>query len=160
PPSGRLDRLLIVTRTPGHVGAALERCFRSKSRSIGRTVDTYCASGRTTTAPASGRGTNSRSTASASNCKRPAAELEGGRLFGASLGACAMPVAQYPSQRRRRRMSAFLEVWRGGARDVVVLSGERITIGKSETNDVSLPDDATVSRLHAVLQHFPTGWSV
>jgi DNA-binding CsgD family transcriptional regulator len=41
-----------------------------------------------------------------------------------------------------------------------MLDGDRVTIGKEASNDVSLADDPTVSRLHAVLERFPTGWSV
>jgi FHA domain len=40
------------------------------------------------------------------------------------------------------------------------LEGERVTIGKSDENDVPLPDDPTASHLHAVLERFPAGWCV
>ena len=40
------------------------------------------------------------------------------------------------------------------------LEADRMTVGKSAENDVSLPDDPTASHLHAVLERFPAGWCV
>ena len=40
------------------------------------------------------------------------------------------------------------------------LEADRSTIGKAVENDVALPDDATASHLHAVLERFPAGWCV
>ena len=40
------------------------------------------------------------------------------------------------------------------------LEADRTTIGKSDENDVPLPDDPTASHLHAVLERFPAGWCV
>ncbi len=40
------------------------------------------------------------------------------------------------------------------------LTGERVTIGKAPSNDVAVPDDGTMSRLHAVFERFPAGWCV
>jgi hypothetical protein len=40
------------------------------------------------------------------------------------------------------------------------LEADRMTIGKSDENDVALPDDPTASHLHAVLERFPAGWCV
>ncbi len=40
------------------------------------------------------------------------------------------------------------------------LEADRMTIGKSDENDVPLPDDPTASHLHAVLERFPAGWCV
>lgn len=57
-------------------------------------------------------------------------------------------------------MSAFLEVWRPSGSDLVPLSGERLTIGRAEENDVVLADDGQVSRVHAVLEPLAGGWSV
>ena len=45
-------------------------------------------------------------------------------------------------------------------RAIVELTNDRVTIGKGAENDVALPGDATVSRLHAVLERFPAGWCV
>jgi hypothetical protein len=55
---------------------------------------------------------------------------------------------------------AFLEVWVGGTRDRVDLTGERVTIGASRDNDVALPFDRTVSRVHAVLELVASRWCV
>src|SRR3712207_8335326 len=40
------------------------------------------------------------------------------------------------------------------------LPGDRSTVGKAPENDIAVPDDATASHLHAVLEHFPAGWCV
>jgi DNA-binding CsgD family transcriptional regulator len=40
------------------------------------------------------------------------------------------------------------------------LDAARMTVGKSDENDVPLPDDPTASRLHAVFERFPAGWCV
>jgi ATP/maltotriose-dependent transcriptional regulator MalT len=40
------------------------------------------------------------------------------------------------------------------------LDADRTTVGKAAENDVSLEDDATASRLHAVIERFPAGWCV
>jgi DNA-binding SARP family transcriptional activator len=46
--------------------------------------------------------------------------------------------------------------WAGAS---VALTDERMTIGRSESSSIPL-DDAAVSRLHAVLQCYPGGWSI
>lgn len=57
-------------------------------------------------------------------------------------------------------MQAYIEIWgRGGAR-LVPLDGGRVTLGRASTNDVQLADDQQVSRLHAVFERYPAGWSV
>lgn len=43
---------------------------------------------------------------------------------------------------------------------ILTLNGEQFTIGKRADNDLSLPHDHTVSRAHAILAHYPGGWSV
>jgi pSer/pThr/pTyr-binding forkhead associated (FHA) protein len=40
------------------------------------------------------------------------------------------------------------------------LGAERTTVGKAPENDISLPEDPTASRLHAILERFPAGWCV
>lgn len=57
-------------------------------------------------------------------------------------------------------MSGFLEVWRPSGSDLVPLMGERLTIGRSEDNDVVLAEDGQVSRVHALLDRLGGGWSV
>ena len=55
---------------------------------------------------------------------------------------------------------AEVEIWQLSGRSVVVLDGGRVTIGKAEENGISINGDPTVSRLHAVLEHFDAGWCV
>ncbi|MBS1694470.1 MAG: FHA domain-containing protein [Actinobacteria bacterium] len=57
-------------------------------------------------------------------------------------------------------MSSHLEIWRPSGRELISLSGQRVTIGKSSTNLVSLDHDSTVSRLHAVLENLGFAWSL
>jgi hypothetical protein len=57
-------------------------------------------------------------------------------------------------------MSCHLEVWKPSGRELVPLSGQRITVGKASTNSVSLDHDPTVSRLHAVLENHGSAWSI
>ena len=57
-------------------------------------------------------------------------------------------------------MQAYLELWGPAGPELVPLEGERITIGRAATNDVRVTTDQHVSRLHAVLEHYRSGWSV
>ena len=57
-------------------------------------------------------------------------------------------------------MASYLEVWKPTGPELVPLDGDRVTIGSHESNDVVLDADRTVSRLHAVLEAFPAGWSL
>ncbi|MDQ3896936.1 MAG: FHA domain-containing protein [Actinomycetota bacterium] len=57
-------------------------------------------------------------------------------------------------------MASYLEVWKPEGPELVPLDGDRITIGSHDSNDVVLSADRTVSRLHAVLEVFPAGWSL
>jgi pSer/pThr/pTyr-binding forkhead associated (FHA) protein len=57
-------------------------------------------------------------------------------------------------------MNAFLEVWRPAGADLVQLGSDRITVGRSTGNDIVLPDDTQVSRVHAVLERLAGTWSV
>ncbi|HEV8166424.1 MAG TPA: FHA domain-containing protein [Actinomycetota bacterium] len=43
---------------------------------------------------------------------------------------------------------------------LVPLEGERLTVGTDASNDLALPADATLSRLHAVFERYPSGWCV
>ena len=56
--------------------------------------------------------------------------------------------------------SPSVEVWALAGRSVVTLDADRATVGKDETNDITVGADTTVSRLHAVLEAFPAGWCV
>ncbi|OBF96384.1 FHA domain-containing protein [Mycolicibacterium flavescens] len=57
-------------------------------------------------------------------------------------------------------MSSHLEISRPSGRELVALSGERVTLGKASTNAVALEHDETVSRLHAVLENLGFAWSI
>jgi pSer/pThr/pTyr-binding forkhead associated (FHA) protein len=62
--------------------------------------------------------------------------------------------------RSRREGNDHLEMWVGSTRDRIPLQGEGITIGQSPTNDVPLPFDRTVSRVHCVLERVASRWCV
>ena len=53
----------------------------------------------------------------------------------------------------------LLEIWVGGALRLVPLESDRFSIGSGSANDVVL-EDRGVSRLHAVLERFPAGWTL
>lgn len=57
-------------------------------------------------------------------------------------------------------MHAFAEIWGGAGAQLVPLEGDRVTVGRAPNNPIQLPKDAHVSRLHAVLERYPAGWSV
>ncbi len=57
-------------------------------------------------------------------------------------------------------MPSHLEIWRPSGRELISLGGERVTVGKSSTNVVSLDHDSTVSRVHAVLENLGFAWSI
>jgi FHA domain-containing protein len=57
-------------------------------------------------------------------------------------------------------MSCHLEVRRPSGREVITLTGQRVSLGKLPTSAVSLHHDATVSRVHAVLENFGFAWSI
>jgi pSer/pThr/pTyr-binding forkhead associated (FHA) protein len=57
-------------------------------------------------------------------------------------------------------MSAHLEVWKPSGRELFALDGDRVTLGKAATNTVALEHDATVSRLHAILENHGAAWSI
>ncbi len=50
-----------------------------------------------------------------------------------------------------------LEAWTPSP-ELVPLVGDRVTIGKDPSNDLAIRSDGTVSRLHAVLERFSSGW--
>jgi FHA domain len=57
-------------------------------------------------------------------------------------------------------MSVYLEVWRASGVERTVLEGERVTVGADPSNGVCVDGDETVSRLHAVLEDYGSGWTV
>ncbi|WP_101952154.1 FHA domain-containing protein [Mycobacterium sp. 3519A] len=57
-------------------------------------------------------------------------------------------------------MSSHLEVSKPSGRELVPLTGQRVTLGKAASNDVPLEHDETVSRLHAVFENLGFAWSI
>jgi len=57
-------------------------------------------------------------------------------------------------------MEPYLEIWKRSGREVAALGEEPVTIGRGHDTAVRLPDDAEVSRLHAVVEKVATGWSI
>jgi pSer/pThr/pTyr-binding forkhead associated (FHA) protein len=57
-------------------------------------------------------------------------------------------------------MSVYLELWRASGVEPVMLDGDRVTVGAEDSNRVCLADDGTVSRLHAVVENYGSGWAV
>jgi pSer/pThr/pTyr-binding forkhead associated (FHA) protein len=57
-------------------------------------------------------------------------------------------------------MSSHLEIRKPSGRELIPLGGQRVTVGKASANLVSLKDDSTVSRFHAVLENLGSAWSV
>jgi predicted component of type VI protein secretion system len=54
----------------------------------------------------------------------------------------------------------YFEVWKPEAGpSLEQLKGSRIAIGRAESNQIVL-DDPKISRLHAVMEHYPAGWSI
>ena len=56
-------------------------------------------------------------------------------------------------------MAPHIELWTDESSELVRLDGDRLTIGTSTQNDLILEDEM-VSRLHAVLEHYTSGWSI
>jgi pSer/pThr/pTyr-binding forkhead associated (FHA) protein len=57
-------------------------------------------------------------------------------------------------------MGGYLEVWTPVGRELVALEAGRLTLGTDPANDLALPADPTLSRLHAVLERYGAGWCV
>ncbi|BDX34373.1 hypothetical protein TUM20985_49200 [Mycobacterium antarcticum] len=57
-------------------------------------------------------------------------------------------------------MPSHLEIWKPSGRQLMPLGADRVTVGKSTTNLVSLDHDSTVSRVHAVLERLGFAWSI
>lgn len=56
-------------------------------------------------------------------------------------------------------MTGHLEVHEDGGVRLVTLGGDLLSIGRAPANEVTI-DSRRVSRLHAVLERFPSGWSI
>src|SRR5215213_4306674 len=57
-------------------------------------------------------------------------------------------------------MGGYLEVWTAAGRELVALEAGRLTLGADPANDLRLPADPTLSRLHAVVERYGAGWCV
>lgn len=55
---------------------------------------------------------------------------------------------------------SHLEVWQAEGIRLVVLDGDRTTVGSAPSNDVVVGSDRSVSRLHAVFERYEPGWCV
>jgi pSer/pThr/pTyr-binding forkhead associated (FHA) protein len=53
----------------------------------------------------------------------------------------------------------YLEIWAGGRQELVPLEGERVTVGRTDSNDVVIADER-VSRLHAAFERVAGEWLV
>jgi predicted DNA binding protein len=57
-------------------------------------------------------------------------------------------------------MPDYLEVWKPSGRELVALTGQRLTVGKDPGNDVVFTHDRTVSRWHLLLESLGAVWVV
>ena len=57
-------------------------------------------------------------------------------------------------------LGGFVEVRAAQGTRLVELTTDRSTLGRGSSNDVVVPLDPSVSRLHAVIERYPTGFSV
>jgi pSer/pThr/pTyr-binding forkhead associated (FHA) protein len=57
-------------------------------------------------------------------------------------------------------MAGYLQIFGPRGTELIPLETDRLTLGKDPSNDVVLDADPTVSRLHAVLERFPAGWTL
>ena len=55
-------------------------------------------------------------------------------------------------------MEAHLELWIGGDARLLGMDSDAITVGRGADNDIALPFDPTVSRLHTVISRYRAGW--
>ncbi|GAA2365022.1 hypothetical protein Cme02nite_32120 [Catellatospora methionotrophica] len=56
--------------------------------------------------------------------------------------------------------AAHLEMWTAAGASAVPLAGDRVTLGSADSNDLAVPGDRLLSRLHAVFERYPAGWCV
>lgn len=55
---------------------------------------------------------------------------------------------------------SYVEVRRAAGLERVALSGEQLTVGRDDANDIAFPADDTISTHHAVLERSAKGWGV
>src|SRR5206468_10126841 len=63
-----------------------------------------------------------------------------------------------PPPMARCLVAACLEVWLPDGAQLVSLDVDRVTIGRLESNEVSLPSGDEASRAHAVIERLPSRW--
>jgi pSer/pThr/pTyr-binding forkhead associated (FHA) protein len=57
-------------------------------------------------------------------------------------------------------VNAYVEVFGPQGTQRVFLDGDRVSVGRDESNDLVLPDDTTVSRRHAAFERLAAGWCI
>ncbi len=57
-------------------------------------------------------------------------------------------------------MDAEIDILGRGRDERIALDGSRCTVGAAVENDIALDRDPNVSRLHAVFERFPAGWTI
>jgi pSer/pThr/pTyr-binding forkhead associated (FHA) protein len=57
-------------------------------------------------------------------------------------------------------MDAYLQIWGAASPEAIPIAGERTVIGRDDSNDVVLADDMAASRVHAVIERYPAGWTI
>lgn len=57
-------------------------------------------------------------------------------------------------------MAYYIEVWEPSGPSLFPLDGQRLTLGRAESNDVPIKGDRSVSILHAALERYGPGWCV
>ena len=57
-------------------------------------------------------------------------------------------------------MPAYLVLGRPTGPEMITLQGDRLTIGRGPSNDLALEADSKVSRLHAVMERYQSGWAI
>ena len=57
-------------------------------------------------------------------------------------------------------MRGYLEVWFERGPELRPLEGTHTTIGRDPSNTIAVTSDPAVSRHHAVVEQFPTGWTI
>ncbi len=57
-------------------------------------------------------------------------------------------------------MQAYFEIWGPDGARLAPIDGDRVTIGRAPNNHLKIELDQQVSRLHAVVERYPAGWSI
>ncbi|GIF71546.1 FHA domain-containing protein [Asanoa siamensis] len=57
-------------------------------------------------------------------------------------------------------MTGYLEMWGPAGPSMIRLDADRLSLGSADSNDLAVPADRLLSRLHAVFERYPAGWCV